>query len=73
MLTAVNAKFPLGFSATDIDDRWLPVSDFLMMENRFKMLQKSKPADAERLWKELQNDVNARWNSYEFLSRKDGK
>lgn len=29
MLTAVNAKFPLGFSSRDIDDAWLPVSDFL--------------------------------------------
>lgn len=29
MLTAVNAKFPLGFSANDIDDEWLPVTDFL--------------------------------------------
>ena len=29
MLTAVNAKFPLGFGANDIDDDWLPVSDFL--------------------------------------------
>lgn len=29
MLTAVNTKFPLGFSAKDIDDDWLPVTDFL--------------------------------------------
>lgn len=29
MLTAVNEKFPLGFSSRDIDDNWLPVSDFL--------------------------------------------
>jgi len=29
MLTAVNQKFPLGFSALDIDDHWLPVQDFL--------------------------------------------
>ena len=29
MLTAVNEKFPLGFGAQDIDDNWLPVSDFL--------------------------------------------
>ena len=29
MLTAVNAKFPLGFGSRDIDDTWLPVSDFL--------------------------------------------
>ena len=29
MLTAVNARFPLGFSSRDIDDTWLPVEDFL--------------------------------------------
>ena len=29
MLTAVNTKFPLGFSSKDIDDDWLPVTDFL--------------------------------------------
>jgi DNA-binding response OmpR family regulator len=29
MLTAVNQRFPLGFGAQDIDDDWLPVSDFL--------------------------------------------
>ena len=29
MLTAVNTKFPLGFNASDIDDEWLPVTDFL--------------------------------------------
>ncbi len=29
MLTAVNTKFPLGFGARDIDDTWLPVSDFV--------------------------------------------
>jgi len=29
MLTAVNAKFPLGFGTHDIDDNWLPVADFL--------------------------------------------
>jgi len=29
MLTAVNAKFPLGFGSRDIDDTWLPVADFV--------------------------------------------
>ncbi len=29
MLTAVNTKFPLGFSEKDIDGHWLPVADFL--------------------------------------------
>ncbi len=29
MLTAVNTRFPLGFSEKDIDDDWMPVTDFL--------------------------------------------
>ena len=29
MLTAVNARFPLGFSSKDISEDWMPVSDFL--------------------------------------------
>ncbi|MHC4717262.1 MAG: response regulator transcription factor [Planctomycetota bacterium] len=29
MLTAVNSRFPLGFSSHDIDENWLPVADFL--------------------------------------------
>jgi len=29
MLTAVNTRFPLGFSEKDIDDDWMPVTEFL--------------------------------------------
>jgi DNA-binding response OmpR family regulator len=29
MLTAINAEIPLGFSADDIDNTWMPVSGFL--------------------------------------------
>ncbi len=29
LLTAVNQRFPLGFSASDIDDEWMPVHSFL--------------------------------------------
>ena len=29
MLTAVNQKFPLGFGSRDIDDEWLPVTEFV--------------------------------------------
>ncbi len=39
MLTAVNAKFPLGFGSCDIDDTWLPVSDFLEKPVDFDVLQ----------------------------------
>ena len=44
MLTAVNAKFPLGFGSGDIDDNWLPVSDFLEKPVDFDVL-KNKVAD----------------------------
>lgn len=39
MLTAVNTKFPLGFSDRDIDDHWLPVSDFVEKPVDFDILQ----------------------------------
>jgi CheY-like chemotaxis protein len=29
MLTAVNQRFPLGFGPSDIDEEWLPVTDFI--------------------------------------------
>jgi CheY-like chemotaxis protein len=43
MLTAINAKFPLGFGPEDIDDSWLPASDFLEKPVDFDVL-KSKVA-----------------------------
>lgn len=39
MLTAVNTKFPLGFSDRDIDDHWLPVSDFVEKPVDFDVLK----------------------------------
>jgi len=38
------------------------------MENRFKMLTKSKPEEARRLCKEAQEDVDRRWSLYEYLA-----
>ena len=37
-------------------------------ENRFKMLLRSKPADAKRLLQEAQQDVNTRWHLYQYLA-----
>jgi pyruvate-ferredoxin/flavodoxin oxidoreductase len=37
-------------------------------ENRFKMLTRSKPEDAKRLLKEAQEDVNTRWQMYQYLA-----
>ncbi len=39
MLTAVNSKFPFGFSASDIDEKWLPVEDFLKKPVDFDILR----------------------------------
>ena len=39
MLTAVNQKFPLGFSSKDIDDTWLPVADFIEKPVDFEVLK----------------------------------
>ena len=38
MLTAINTRFPLGFGPKDIDDRWLPVTDFLEKPVDFDVL-----------------------------------
>ena len=38
MLTAVNEKFPFGFSKSDIDEEWLPVTDFLEKPVDFDVL-----------------------------------
>jgi pyruvate-ferredoxin/flavodoxin oxidoreductase len=46
------------------------VQDFMLMETRFKMLTKSKPEDAKKLWQEAQHDVEARYRLYEYLSQR---
>jgi pyruvate-ferredoxin/flavodoxin oxidoreductase len=46
------------------------VSDFLCMETRFKMLTKSKPEDAKRLWAEAQHDAEERYQLYEYLAQR---
>jgi len=45
------------------------VQDFLSMETRFKMLTKSKPEDAKRLWAAAQKDAETRYRFYEYLSQ----
>lgn len=48
MVTAVNARYPLGFSAQDIDDQWLPVSDFVEKPVDLDVLQNKVSALLER-------------------------
>ena len=52
----------------------IPLAEFSQIETRFKMLEKSYPDRAKSLGVLAQEDVNARWKSYENLARSgDGK
>jgi pyruvate-ferredoxin/flavodoxin oxidoreductase len=44
------------------------VQEFLLQQTRFKMLTKSKPEDAERLWKLAQQDAENRYRMYEYMA-----
>jgi pyruvate-ferredoxin/flavodoxin oxidoreductase len=50
-----------------------PVEQFLMMENRFKMLTKSKPDQARILFKMAQQDAETRFRFYEYLAGRKTK
>ena len=49
------------------------VHDYLMSENRFKMLTKSKPDDAKKFFAQAQTDAERRWKFYQFLAQRDLK
>ena len=51
----------------------IKVEQYLNMENRFKMLTKSKPEEAKRLFAQSQRDVEVRWRMYESLAARDFK
>ncbi|HLW85431.1 MAG TPA: pyruvate:ferredoxin (flavodoxin) oxidoreductase [Candidatus Sulfotelmatobacter sp.] len=44
------------------------LQDYLLQQTRFKMLTKTKPEDAERLWKQAQQDVTNRYRMYEYMA-----
>jgi pyruvate-ferredoxin/flavodoxin oxidoreductase len=44
------------------------VEEFLQQQTRFKMLIKSKPEDAKRLWSQAQHDAEIRFGLYEYLA-----
>jgi pyruvate-ferredoxin/flavodoxin oxidoreductase len=49
------------------------VQDYLLSENRFKMLTKSKPDDAKKLFAQAQTDAERRWKYYQYLAGRDSK
>jgi pyruvate-ferredoxin/flavodoxin oxidoreductase len=46
------------------------VKEFLEQQTRFKMLTRSKPDDAKRLWAQAQHDAEVRFAMYEYLARR---
>ena len=49
------------------------VKDFMLTENRFKMLTKSKPEDAKKFFAQSQVDADKRWKFYQFMAARDTK
>jgi pyruvate-ferredoxin/flavodoxin oxidoreductase len=49
------------------------LQDYLLSENRFKMLTKSKPEDAKKFFAQAQTDADRRWAYYQYLAGRDLK
>jgi pyruvate-ferredoxin/flavodoxin oxidoreductase len=49
------------------------VQDYMLSENRFKMLTKSKPDDAKRFFAQAQVDAERRWKNYQLMAARDPK
>ncbi len=48
-----------------------PVEHSMYQENRFKMLAKSKPELAKHLLEQAQAEVDARWQMYQYLAKRE--
>ena len=61
-----------GENALTLDSRTpaRKVQDFLQQQTRFKMLLKSRPKDAKRLWQQAQRDAEIRYRLYEYLAQR---
>ncbi|WP_414541551.1 pyruvate:ferredoxin (flavodoxin) oxidoreductase [Nostoc sp. CCY0012] len=59
-----------GENPLQLDSRTpkLPIEQYMYWENRFKMLTKSHPEVAKQLLQEAQQDVNTRWQMYQYLA-----
>ena len=49
------------------------VLDYLLSENRFKMLTMSKPEDAKKFFAQAQVDADRRWTQYQYMAGRDLK
>ena len=54
----------------DSRDPKMAVKNYMLMENRFKMLFKTQPEKAKTMFKEAQQDVTSRWEMYKYLAER---
>ena len=54
----------------DSKDPKIPVGEYMKVENRFKMLQKSNPERASVLEADAQAFINQRWAKYKYLAER---
>ena len=47
------------------------VQDYLLQQTRFKMLTKSKPEDAKRLWARRTTRCGNRYRMYEYMASRE--
>jgi pyruvate-ferredoxin/flavodoxin oxidoreductase len=68
-------KAEIGENPLALDSRapTRKVQEYLLQQTRFKMLTKSKPEDAERLWKAAQHDVEKRFRMYEYMASRNSE
>jgi pyruvate-ferredoxin/flavodoxin oxidoreductase len=67
---AERGENPLQLDSTAAKSK---VQDFMLSENRFKMLTKSKPEDAKKFFAQAQSDADRRWKLYQFMAARDTK
>jgi len=49
----------------------IPLREYAYNENRYKVLVKSDPEEAERMMQMAQETVNRRWHTYEQMSQQE--
>ncbi|MEO1446597.1 MAG: thiamine pyrophosphate-dependent enzyme, partial [Cyanobacteria bacterium J06635_11] len=66
-------RLALGHNPLLVDSRSpkLPVEASMYAENRFKLLSHTRPQQARSLLKQVQHDVNTRWQLYQSLANLD--
>ncbi|MHC1768971.1 MAG: pyruvate:ferredoxin (flavodoxin) oxidoreductase [Verrucomicrobiia bacterium] len=62
---AMNGEAPLQLDSQAAKTK---LQEYLLSENRFKMLTKSKPEEARKYFQQAQQDADARWQFYQYLA-----